>query len=407
MTFHDEFEGRPQGSGGRPSACFFTVHRAEEWDPEWVDTKFAERLGGDAWEDWYPGAVPAPFKDGVRFGVCAAEEGGETGAEHFQACVLLPKGKSASYSQWKELMAAVFDYPAEKVWTMRCKSIPAAIKYCSGKCRSTSTSTQWVDKPGVIRWAEVGEYDDKSGSRTDLVRMKELIDKKVLSGSKRRFEDIALGEGEDAEIAFMGLMKYSKGVQDYIDGGAMVKVRSERPEAEWYYGMSGAGKSYAARRAAVEFIKQRHVGMDEAEATTRIYYKPEGDWFTGYSNQKHDVVVIEELRPSKHDMAMLCKMVDENPFMVNRKSMREMPFDAGLVLVTSPMNPVEAFEGKLNSGDSLQQLSRRFGFRQFFIEVDDDNEVNRTSARMWYDVEHDMMSSAYTRQPARYPPIPE
>ncbi len=397
---HDEFEAQ-QDQTTRCTQAFFTIHaERHQFSMEWLDD-VVKRLEQDSWVDWH-GPVGAGFRSGLRYGAMAREIG-ESGNEHYQVVFILPKGKTASFAQWRSMAAAAFNIELPKVWMMKCKNTNAAIKYCTGFHRESATSRKWIEKPGVQEVREIGEYDAQSGKRTDLEDTRDILEREVI-GKQRRLEAVAM----DAPQMFASFCKYSGALTKLAEHSALERVRTTMPDAYWWFGRSGHGKSYGAREMAVKYITSKHPGISEEAAKQRIYYKPAGDWYTGYNNQFHDVIIMEEVRDCKsRHMREFCELVGDSPYNVNRKSLVEMPVLAGQIHVTSPNDPTEAFTG-LNVHDSIEQIGRRFAFYHATMSMEEDGTRKYEYTQQWYDHEQLAMSTVYpVGTVARYPPALE
>lgn len=133
------------------------------------------------------------------------------------------------------------------------------------------------------------------------------------------------------------------------------RKRTDYTQGEWIYGTTGTGKSEYA------------FSHENAYA-----YPYDNGWWDGYRQQ--ETVVIDEFR-GQLPFNELLRMVDKHPnYFVRRRCREPMPFNSKKVIITSSLPPWVVY-GNLMTGDSLEQLFRRF--EVFELVKDESGEVLR------------------------------
>ena len=120
--------------------------------------------------------------------------------------------------------------------------------------------------------------------------------------------------------------------------------RDCRPVVHWYWGKTGRGKSWTAKKEAIAMFGREQV----------YFANSNGKWFNGYD--KHPAVIVDDLRYDWKKFADLLKFLDENPYRVETKGgMRQ--FVATHIWITCPRKPADEY--KYTSEEDLQQLVSR------------------------------------------------
>lgn len=185
-------------------------------------------------------------------------------------------------------------------------------------------------------FVERGELP-KQGRRSDLDEIKDIIQE---TNSMREVVTVAksLQSVRMAEI----YLKYHE------------KPRNWECKVEWYYGVSGSGKT----RTAFEKFKDQ----DYYVAMTT------GKWFEGYDAQP--CVIIDDIRNDFMSYSEFLKLIDRYEFRVQTKG-GSRQFLAKHIIITSPYHPKYLWD----TSESKTQLLRRISdIREFFV-VDGSSEV--------------------------------
>ena len=181
----------------------------------------------------------------------------------------------------------------------------------SAYCKKDGTFTEWGNM-------------SSQGERTDIEEVTSFI--RDFSPSMR---EVAL----QYPIQFV---KFHKGLMAYQH--SMTVPRCAAPEVRVYWGLSGTGKSFRARRWLPDAY---------------IWHPQQGTWFDGYTGQ--DDVIFEEFR-GQLSFGMVLSLLDRYDCKVQYKG-GVTEFAAKRIAITSPREPSEWFH--LDNSDRIDQLLRR------------------------------------------------
>lgn len=175
-----------------------------------------------------------------------------------------------------------------------------------------------------------GGYDEdgtlpSQGKRTDLDNVVDLIKK------KSTIKQIA-SEYPNTYI------KFYKGIEKLRS--LYIEDRTEPPEVIVYYGPTGTGKSYTARRETNE---------------PYVWTPCMGQWFDGYDGQPH--VIFEEFR-GQLPFSMLLLLLDRYTVNVQVKG-GSTKFVAKRIIITSPVHPLKWYQALSSNDGKIDQLMRR------------------------------------------------
>nr|WAE42182.1 MAG: replication associated protein [Cressdnaviricota sp.] len=257
-----------------------------------------------------------PFNliDVARYLVFQLEEG-EQGTVHYQGYVYLKK--KARMVALQKILRAHYE-PARGTPKQNRK-------YCTKEPR--------LEGP-----YEEGELP-KQGQRIDL----ETVAQDVVDG--KPFSEIALTYRST-------WIRYNRGLKS-LRATISTEERTWKTIVHYYYGISGAGKSYAASQESKEY------GGD-------VYLKEPGNkWFDGYYGQK--LVVFDEFRANWFPLSTLLRILDAYPLRVEVKGETSVNFLATHIWITSNMAPDQLYVSA--TGHELQALLRRLDFIQHFDTV--------------------------------------
>lgn len=127
------------------------------------------------------------------------------------------------------------------------------------------------------------------------------------------------------------------------------KYRNSMTQGEWLFGPTGVGKSKYA--------------FSDLENT--YIYPYDNGWWDAYRQEK--IVVIDEFR-GQLTFSELLRMVDMNPnYSVRRRCREPLPFNSEKVIITSSLPPWKVYS-RLDEGDNINQLFRRFKVYQLTAE---------------------------------------
>lgn len=219
---------------------------------------------------------------GVKYGIYQTEIG-ENGTEHYQGYVNLTTAKG---------LTGVKNLNPRCHWEIRHGTHDQAKAYCSKEeTRKDGTEiVEWGDEPA-------------QGSRSDLESVRELIND---GGSML---DIANSH-------FGSFIRYHRGFEKYM----LLKQsqRTWKTKVTVIFGPPGTGKSHHCRTA-----------------DPQAYWKPNGKWWDGYTNQ--ETVIIDDFYGwiKWHQLLHLC---DEYPLNVETKG-STVNFVAKQIFITSNKSP--------------------------------------------------------------------
>jgi len=184
----------------------------------------------------------------------------------------------------------------------------------------------YCSKEGGTRFYEMGDIPTQ-GARNDLA----VVAKMINEGSTMK--NVAI-EHPEAFIKFStGLIRYK----------ALSSPRRDfKTEVFWYYGPTGAGKSYRASR----------------EAGPDAYYKMGGNkWWDMYDG--HENVIIDDCRRDMCTFNELLRLLDRYPHRVEVKC-ASVEFVAKRVWITCPFSPRELWRNEDGAErEDIGQLIRR------------------------------------------------
>lgn len=163
------------------------------------------------------------------------------------------------------------------------------------------------------------------GKRTDLENVVEKIKK------KSTIKEIAL----EYPVTYI---KYYKGIEKLR--AFYIEDRVEPPEVIVYYGPTGSGKSYNARRDTVD---------------PYVWTPCMEKWFDGYDGQLH--AIFEEFR-GQLPLGVLLSVLDRYSVDVNIKG-RSFKFVANRIIITSPVHPLKWYPSLSKKDGKIDQLMRR------------------------------------------------
>lgn len=146
-------------------------------------------------------------------------------------------------------------------------------------------------------------------------------------------------------------IRYERGIRSWFDiyhlpDRPRVAKRGsipDRPRFLWFHGSTGSGKSFTV--------------LEEA-GDRDVYWKPEGKWWDGYSQQP--VVAFDDFRGGDIGFASLLRLTDHYDMRVEVKGGFRLIGNLELVIITSPNEPHVVFSGLAEANDGkLDQLLRR------------------------------------------------
>jgi len=141
-------------------------------------------------------------------------------------------------------------------------------------------------------------------------------------------------------------------------------VRNKMTIGLWFWGPKGSGKSKFAHS-----FKELNLGTIYSKSLS----KGDSKWWDGYKQE--DIVLLEEYR-AQLDFYELLLMTDRYEHKVSIRGNDPLQFNSKIVIITSPLNPKELFEGYNNSSDNIAQLLRRFKVFEFKNSVNGKGIIN-------------------------------
>lgn len=143
----------------------------------------------------------------------------------------------------------------------------------------------------------------------------------------------------------------------------------QKVEIKWFYGKTGCGKSYTARKEAMQ--RSPDVKRSEAYWVLRPGTHCSSGWYDGYEGQP--VAIFDDLRSNTMPWDTLLQVTDEYQDI-------EVPIKGGftfwrpkLIIITSAGTPREVFRDRETGEpwDNIDQLERRIGeVRRFWRDGD-------------------------------------
>lgn len=178
---------------------------------------------------------------------------------------------------------------------------------------------------GVEKVEESGE-PKYQGKRTDITRVRNLLEE----GGTMRELIPAVGGVQSVRMAAIWLT-YFEEPRDFC------------PDVYWIYGGSGLGKTQLAYKMGYEF--------NPNERPFKLMSNRK--WWEGYD--RHEVVIIDELREDCFRISELLELMDRYEYRVeNKGGSRQMV--AKHIIITSPKSPANLFFGH---GENVYQIERR------------------------------------------------
>lgn len=199
---------------------------------------------------------------------------------------------------------------------------PHHVEICKG---SLEQNEAYCSKTG--NYTEVG-IKPRQGARNDL---KDVIEQ--LKSGETTVEEILMEE----PVFYHQYGRTLEKAEDLIN---RKRHRDFMTQGYWFWGPTNCGKSHKAH-----------------EMSSNFYSKPsDGRWWDGYAGQ--EAVIIDDFR-GDIPFNELLRIVDRYPMAVPRRGREPHPFLSKLVIITSPLSPWGVYDD-LKSGDSMEQLERRF-----------------------------------------------
>lgn len=191
---------------------------------------------------------------------------------------------------------------------------------------SPEQAAEYCKKDGVF--VETGDLPHQ-GKRNDLTE----IGLQIAGG--KSVDEIAL---EDPMI----FHKYGRTLNKLEDLRLRKCYRTEMPEAIWYHGPTGVGKS--------------HIAFTDYSPLTHYVYPNDNGWWDGYAGEA--TVIFNDFR-GELPYNFLLQLIDKWPCTVRRRNREPIPFTSSKIIFTSALTPNEVYHGVVAKGDSLSQLMRR------------------------------------------------
>jgi len=203
------------------------------------------------------------------------------------------------------------------------------IKYCSKGGVHTICSTSGIPQPG-------------QGARSDLKEAAAL----VRDGGHKAIKKIALDKPDL-------IVKYGRGFKELLEVLDIGRMLDQAPEAVWYYGESGSGKSVAAYELAK--AKCAELSCEQVELDSGLF-----PFCDGYRDE--EVIILNDFRQKNHhgqdiQLDLMLKMVDRFPFRMNIKgSSRQLK--GRVFIFTNTQHPSHFFTQGGSSEPQKQWLRR-------------------------------------------------
>lgn len=179
--------------------------------------------------------------------------------------------------------------------------------------------------------SSIGKFFDQ-GARNDLAELTAMIK------NGKSVNDLV----EEQPAAFHMFGRTLERLEDIL---LQKKTRNFKTQGIWLHGATGVGKSYLALQIA------KDLGCEQP-----YYYQgTDKGWWDGYKQQ--DVVIIDDFRGGI-PYSELLRLTDRYSHSVPRRNRQPIPFMSRLVIVTSSLEPEEAYNN-LSANDKLDQLFRR------------------------------------------------
>ncbi len=149
------------------------------------------------------------------------------------------------------------------------------------------------------------------------------------------------------------IVRYGRGFKELLEVLDVGRELDQAPEAIWYYGESGSGKSVAAYGLAK--LKCQSLSCEQVELDTGLF-----PFCDGYRDE--EVIILNDFRAKNHhgqdiQLDLLLKMVDRFPFRVNIKgSSRQLK--GKVFIFTNTQHPCHFFTQGGSSEPQKQWLRR-------------------------------------------------
>ena len=255
-------------------------------------------------------------------------EVGESGTPHIQGAIRLEHRIS-----FKALSKKLIGFHLELM-----KGTPIqAFSYClKGTSETKEGWTYDITGPNYNGW-HYGKFPVSQGKRTDNERMKECSNMREAVQVAKNYQNIQF---------FKCFLEFSE------------SPRKWKTEVYWYWGETGTGKSWLARKLAPNaYIKSTP-----------------NKWWNGYDG--HEDVILNDYRHSWFIFSELLNLLDEYEHQVETKGgMRQ--FKPKRIFITTPERPVNTWFD--HTGEDIKQLLRRLKgiykferkFKQKYIKIVD------------------------------------
>lgn len=172
---------------------------------------------------------------------------------------------------------------------------------------------------------ECGEIPQQ-GKRNDIEEVREILKDNTIKGKMRAVTDKATSL-QSIRMAEIWLKYHEKG-------------REWRTEIRWFWGSSGAGKTYQAK----QWLKENDGDFYKCMKSNK--------WWEGYDGQ--ECVLIDEFRKNWCLFAELLDLLDENEYRVECKG-GSRQLQANKIAITSCYHPEDVYDTR----EDVYQLIRR------------------------------------------------
>lgn len=179
-------------------------------------------------------------------------------------------------------------------------------------------------------------YEDgvmpEQGKRRDIDEMRDYLD----STPHPKMRDICKKQARSLQG-----IKLAEHMLKYIE-----RERDTFPDVYWFYGPTGTGKSYTAKKMFPR---------------SQLYKKDKTKWWEGYD--AHEAILIDDLRFHSYEYDYLLTLLDETGNRLECKNGSRQNL-ADTIIITSPYTPREMFENKIT--EDIGQLERRIKEIRYF-----------------------------------------
>ena len=216
----------------------------------------------------------------------------------------------------------------------------AAMFICKG---TEAQNIKYVEKTGKDSLCSTsGIPGDGQGARSDLKEAAAA----VRDGGHKAIKKLAM---EKPDM----IVRYGRGFKELMEVLDVGRMLDQAPEAIWYYGESGSGKSVAAYGLAK--MKCESLSCEQVELDSGLF-----PFCDGYRDE--EVIILNDFRQKNHhgqdiQLDLLLKMVDRFPFRVNIKgSSRQLK--GKVFIFTNTQHPSHFFTQGGSSEPQKQWLRR-------------------------------------------------